>query len=178
MLRARLAGGASVADAIWPPPVQRSATRPGGRAPRVYAVGSEMLTLSEMARRSGMLTRTLAYRMAAGATPEQAMRPEHAASRRVLLNGVERTLRELASMTGVRAPTIQKRLATGWSVEEACGLVTRDRPDVVRMIVDGEALTRREAAARYGVPLKTLEKRLERGQPPEVACKRPVQRVR
>lgn len=140
-----------------------------------HLVGGEWLSVPEMSARCGIQERTLRYRLAAGMSPEAAMRVGYASAHRFQVDDEELTLRDVSDRTGLSLSAIRSRVATGWSLAQVAG--AEPPPERARRyLVRGERLTVAEGAAKYGVSDKTIMKRLERGMAAEDAFTRPATR--
>lgn len=127
--------------------------------PKRYHYRGRLLTLKQIAERTGVSPKTLGARIRRGMTPEEAA---HGRMRRkpmiCELDGVTYTVQELAKMSGVAVTTIRWRLENGATVEEAIRKESRAK----LYPYHGREITIREAAGIAGVSADALKARMRK----------------
>lgn len=92
-----------------------------GRAPKLYDVDGEMLSIEEMAKRANITGMGIRYRLKSGMTPSEAVALGHTKQGAMPmweLNGKPTPLREMAAMAGISIAAVRNRLRAGMTPEQ------------------------------------------------------------
>jgi hypothetical protein len=170
-----------IALAGWEP--ERACTTPARPMKRRYDVGGgEMLTLKEMAKRSGRQEGTIRTRLGLGWTPSEAMeidpQSRHSYELPTEPIGLFTVLAEVGHnrhgqrLWRCRCACGREKVVAAFSIlrgdSRSCGCVTKQKSAArataraKTYLIFGERLTLRELEAVSGVPISTLKNRMQR----------------